>query len=161
MGRLLAPDWNHVVHAASEGDKFNADSSLVVVDCAVCGITYAIPESLRRSALKYHGDRPNGWKLCCPLGHEWWYVGKTEKEQLQEKIDWQRSRAGRLASQLDQTEASRRAQKAATTRARRQRDHDRTRVQAGVCPCCNRSFKNLARHMAGQHPEYGPVGDDE
>jgi hypothetical protein len=28
------------------------------------------------------------------------------------------------------------------------------RVAAGVCPCCNRSFKDLARHMAGQHPDY-------
>jgi hypothetical protein len=26
------------------------------------------------------------------------------------------------------------------------------RVHAGVCPHCHRSFKELARHMAAQHP---------
>jgi hypothetical protein len=35
-----------------------------------------------------------------------------------------------------------------------------------VCPCCNRSFQNLRRHMATKHPEFnapGPGGkvDDE
>jgi hypothetical protein len=28
------------------------------------------------------------------------------------------------------------------------------RVANGVCPCCHRSFVNLHRHMAGQHPDY-------
>jgi hypothetical protein len=27
-------------------------------------------------------------------------------------------------------------------------------VANGVCPCCNRTFQNLARHMAGKHPDY-------
>lgn len=25
-------------------------------------------------------------------------------------------------------------------------------VAAGVCPCCNRTFQQLARHMASKHP---------
>lgn len=28
------------------------------------------------------------------------------------------------------------------------------RVSNGVCPCCNRTFKQLARHMENKHPEY-------
>ena len=27
------------------------------------------------------------------------------------------------------------------------------RIHAGVCPCCNRSFPNLQRHMAAKHPD--------
>lgn len=27
------------------------------------------------------------------------------------------------------------------------------RVQNGVCPCCNRSFWNLERHMKSKHPK--------
>ena len=34
------------------------------------------------------------------------------------------------------------------------------RVGNGVCPCCNRQFVNLQRHMATQHPGYA-VGNDE
>lgn len=28
------------------------------------------------------------------------------------------------------------------------------RLAGGVCPCCNRSFVSLAKHMASQHPDY-------
>jgi len=28
------------------------------------------------------------------------------------------------------------------------------RVQHGVCPCCNRTFSNLASHMKTKHPEF-------
>lgn len=41
----------------------------------------------------------------------------------------------------------RRAQKGQNTRLK-------NRIAAGVCPCCNRSFQNVARHMAGQHPDF-------
>ena len=34
----------------------------------------------------------------------------------------------------------------------------KNRVGKGVCPCCNRSFANLKRHMASQHPEF--AGDE-
>lgn len=29
-----------------------------------------------------------------------------------------------------------------------------TRVKNGVCPCCNRSFQNLKRHMNTKHPNW-------
>lgn len=30
----------------------------------------------------------------------------------------------------------------------------RNRIANGVCPCCDRSFTNLQRHMASKHPDY-------
>lgn len=32
-----------------------------------------------------------------------------------------------------------------------------TRVKGGVCPCCNRSFVQLTRHMKTKHPDYEPI----
>ena len=29
-------------------------------------------------------------------------------------------------------------------------------ASGGVCPCCNRTFSNMARHMRSQHPEQFP-----
>lgn len=29
-----------------------------------------------------------------------------------------------------------------------------------VCPCCNRTFQNVARHIAGQHPDYADLGTE-
>jgi hypothetical protein len=155
MARTLASRPG-TVYDASEGDKFNTDTELTVVDCPTCGITYAIPESLERAARTHKGDRPNGWKLCCPLGHTWWYVGKTEVERQTEIVAYHRDRAGRLAHERDQAKAEARGQKAAKTRIRNERDRERRRVVAGVCPAgCNRTFKDLARHMAAKHPEHG------
>lgn len=151
------------LHSAAQGRRFAADTTLEVVSCATCHMTYAIPQSLKNSAVAYPGDSRRGWVLFCPLGHEWHYVG----ESVADKLDKERERSARLAAQAEQarartreTEARRVAQKAATTRARNQRDRDRQRVAAGVCPCCNRTFKQLARHMANQHPDFGPLGEE-
>lgn len=54
----------------------------------------------------------------------------------------------------DQLEAERRAHAA----TKGQLTKTRKRVAGGVCPCCNRSFVNLGRHMAGQHPDYAEGG---
>lgn len=146
MARVVAANPT-TVYDASEGDKFSADTSLTVVSCYTCGIRYAIPTSLYRSAHRYHAGTANGWWLCCPLGHTWGYTGESEEEKLRRQLRVERDRSGRLASDLDQTKASLRAQKGATTRIRR-------RVANGVCPCCNRSFKDLARHMESKHPDF-------
>lgn len=75
----------------------------------------------------------------CPRGDAQHYPQETEAEKLRKKLH---------ASEL---EATRRAnenialQKEAVRLARRAR--------AGVCPCCNRTFKALAAHMKTKHPE--------
>lgn len=135
------------VYNASEGRKFSADTTLVVVSCATCGVTYAIPESFERSAHKYHGDTANGWKICCPFGHTWWYVGETEEQRLQRIIADERQRRQATRDLLTHEQRSHAATKGHLTRQRR-------RAAAGLCPCCNRSFKQLQRHMATQHPDY-------
>lgn len=141
------------VYAKAEGEKFKADRQLVVVSCATCHITYAIPESLYRSALAYPGSRSDGWKLCCPVGHTWHYVGLS----VDEKLERERDRRASIQADLDRTRASLSAQRGQTTKARNERDRLKTRAAAGVCPCCNRTFQQLARHMKGQHPEFGPT----
>lgn len=38
--------------------------------------------------------------------------------------------------------------------AAREAERLRRRTAAGVCPCCNRSFVQLARHMKTKHPDH-------
>ena len=47
----------------------------------------------------------------------------------------------------DEPERSRSAIKGQLTRAKR-------RISKGVCPCCNRTFQNLANHISEKHPDY-------
>jgi hypothetical protein len=151
MSRTLSGNPS-TVYNKSEGEKFNADTTLVVVECPTCGITYAIPESLQASALRWKGDKLNGWKLCCPLGHTWWYVGETEIQKARRQAQEARTRLLATRELLEHEQRSHAATKGHATRRRKKLE----RVQAGVCPCCNRSFQNLARHMAGRHPEFKP-----
>ena len=142
------------VYGKSEGQKFKADTTLTVVSCATCGVTYAIPESFYRSALAYRGDTSNGWKICCPFGHTWWYVGMTDEDKLRERLQDARDRAGRLVAERDQLATSLRGTKANAARTRKDLKSLKTRAKHGVCPCCNRTFKQLAAHMKNKHPEY-------
>jgi hypothetical protein len=122
--------------------------TLVTLTCW-CGITHAVPGALREEQMREFnaGRKPQG--IYCPLGHTHVPVGEPESERLRRQLEVQRQRAGRLASELEQTEASLRAQKAATTRAKK-------RHAAGVCPVCKRTFQQVQRHMASQHPDYKP-----
>lgn len=144
-----------MVYSVREGEKFSADTTLTVVSCATCHIVYAIPDSLYRSAKKWPGDGPRGWKLCCPLGHNWWYVGESPEEKLKRERD----RSALLAAQRDQAQASAKGYKIAASRARNERDQVRRRAAAGVCPCCGRTFKQLAAHMKNKHPDFARSSD--
>lgn len=125
----------------------------LVVNTCWCGIRHAVPEELENFQQRQHNDGESVTSIYCPLGHSYVPSGKGEAQRLREKLKREEERNARLISENDQLEASRRAQKAATTRARQ-------RAKNGVCPCCNRTFKQLARHMKSQHPDFDPAKED-
>jgi hypothetical protein len=112
-----------------------------------CGIRLAIPSDLFAMAKRHEGHT-----VFCPLGHKFVYSNTTE-EQLAEERRLRRSAEQRAAARLEllrQEERSHAATRGHVTRKKKQLE----RVKNGVCPCCNRSFQNLARHMESKHPEY-------
>jgi DNA repair exonuclease SbcCD ATPase subunit len=123
--------------------------TLTVTSCW-CGIRLAIPDNL------YKHLRESERNACyCPLGHTFVF-SNTLEEQLNEtrrRLEEARRREGATRSLLDQEERSHAATRGHLTRKRVQLQ----RVEAGVCPHCNRSFQNLARHMKTKHePEVVP-----
>lgn len=138
---------DEVYTGRSRDDTFAGYSDLIVRCCSECAVLYAIPVRMREVAVEKGGS---WW---CPNGHSQSPTGKTLTERLEEE----RRRAGLLVAQRDQAEASARAQRAAATRARNERDRIRKRAGAGVCPCCKRTFKQLARHMEAKHPDFDPA----
>ena len=145
-------------HSVRDGQRFNADTTLVVVTCYSCHVKYAIPKSLDDAAQKWPGNKPRGWKIHCPFGHDWYYLGESWQEQVdaaRNDAALARSETQQERARAEENERRRVAQKAATTRARK-------RHAAGVCPACKRTFKNVQRHMESQHPDYDPaVGHHE
>ena len=133
------------IQFTTPGFVWNVSGCLVTKVCPVCGVPYAVPEELdvwnRKAPSRY---------FYCPNGHELHYAGKSEARQLEEARD-----ALAVERSLhDQTRARLSAQKGKATRARRERDRLRDRAAAGVCPCCHRTFKQLALHMKSKHPGF-------
>ena len=125
----------------SRNAVINVSERLVTEQCIRCGITFALPEELRGELVENHKD------FYCPNGHSQRYIDKTEAQK-------QRERAERLAQQLQRREADLQRERTQHRATKGQLTKTKKRVANGVCPCCNRSFANVQRHMEGQHPEY-------
>lgn len=115
-----------------------AELRLETEECCNCHMVFAMPADFRRRALN---DR--GLWFYCPAGHKQHYTGKGAEEKLRDA----EAREVALRDQLHAAEAD-----AEATRVRLMRD--RHRFANGVCPCCNRSFENVRRHMESEHPDY-------
>lgn len=116
--------------------------TLTTLDCGVCGIPFAMPTTMYDECQRNH--RQNFY---CPNGHSLAFHGKTEAEKLRERLKRVESAHTSVRDQLEASERSNAALKGVVTRTKK-------RVGNGVCPCCSRSFANVARHMANQHPDY-------
>ena len=71
---------------------------------------------------------------------------RKEKAALERQVEYQREQKESARREASYFRKSRDGMKGQLVRVR-------NRVQAGVCPCCNRTFANLARHMATKHPK--------
>ena len=111
----------------------------LVVETCWCGIHHAIPRSLQRQAYDH------GTAVHCPLGHTW-IVTQSKVDELEHRLTDERARVARVVAELDQERAELRTTRGQLTKARK-------RTAGGACPCCNRSFVQLARHMATKHPD--------
>jgi len=133
---------------ARNGQLVVTEAELVAVTCHGCGILYAIPTWLEDLARKKgkHVRCPN---LNCPWP-SWGYV-ESEVEKLTKQLEAQRLGRELAQRRFESERNSHRATRGQFTRTKR-------RIAAGVCPCCRRTFQNLAAHMQGQHPKYAKAG---
>lgn len=108
--------------------------------CNNCSIVFAVPEDWLANR------RTDGATFYCPNGHSLVFR-KTEVQKLREQLQRAEARATHAEDQRAAAERSRAALAGQVTKIRK-------RVGNGVCPCCNRSFANVHRHMRTQHPDY-------
>ncbi len=119
--------------------------------CCKCKCQMWIPDELNTAALNARSVIP----FYCAYGHRQFYVeGESEETKLRRERD---RLAQRLAEWQDEARSERQKKEAAERRAaaaRGQVTKIKNRVGHGVCPCCNRTFENLARHMTSKHPTF-------
>lgn len=118
--------------------------NLVEVNCGVCGGVYAINER------KHEWSRENGKSWNCPYCQTGWGFSHegTELARARKALETERDRLQKALARANEATAAR-------DKAERALKRHKTRVGNGTCPCCQRTFKQLARHMALKHPEYG------
>ena len=108
---------------------------LTEINCGECGGTYAINERYRLQ--KY--QRGESWT--CPYCRTGWgYAGNSENEKLRRELAAEKQRKEAALARENEL----RVEKEKVERKLK-------RVNRGVCPECNRSFQNLARHMSTKH----------
>lgn len=125
---------------------------LYTLTCYSCGVLFGLENG-------YDDRRRNDHKsFYCPNGHSQAYLGPSKVEQ---ERDAARELAKREAQRRETAERNARYAENNAEHARRSAaaykgwaTRVRNRIANGVCPCCNRSFNNVRRHMTTQHPDY-------
>lgn len=132
----------------------NTASALAIYeeqDCITCFMHFWVPQGF--TARRREDKR----EFYCPNGHSMTY---TESEADRLRMALQKAEQAATAAKAEAAREARwrqqerdehqhtrnrlAAQKGVTTRLK-------NRVANGVCPCCNRTFMNLQRHMATRH----------
>jgi hypothetical protein len=72
---------------------------------------------------------------------------RRERDRLQQRLAEKDDEIKRQRDMREGTERQLSATRGVVTRIK-------NRVGHGVCPCCNRTFGDLARHMHTKHPTY-------
>lgn len=115
--------------------------------CPTCGVEVTMPGAYLRKR------REDGQTYYCINGHALCHrvndLDKLRAELAREQA------ARKSAEQSAQAERDRRATaEKGQAIARGKLRAQSVRVANGVCPCCQRSFCNLARHMKTKHPSF-------
>lgn len=111
--------------------------------CCVCRADIYLNDALYDSACRSEAI----W-FYCSYGHKQHFSqGETEETRLRRELNNQRQQNARL-------EDAAREARALAEKAERATKRLKKRAAAGSCPCCQRSFGNMAEHMRHQHPDW-------
>jgi hypothetical protein len=113
---------------------------LTTMVCGKCGISFALPENYREKR------QEDGGTFYCPNGDPSVYretdLQRVRKELEAQKLETIRNRDRYFAEQREHEKTQKKM-----TRLKK-------RTAAGVCPCCQRTFQQLSRHMKTKHVEF-------
>lgn len=112
--------------------------TIVSLSCGSCGIVFGLEKQFRDGRLE------SGAQFYCPNGC---HISWAETE-----LDRQKERADRLERLAKDQRFLREAEERSHAATRGHLTRQRRRAANGVCPCCQRTFANVAAHVKSQHP---------
>lgn len=124
---------------------------LVTEQCCKCGVYFGL-ERGHHDRLRKEGTKGS---FHCPNGHPQHYT-ESEADQLRRERDRLKQQLAQKDDDINWQRQQRIAAERQVSAAKGQITRLKKRANAGVCPCCNRTFANMARHMKTQHPDHDP-----
>lgn len=123
--------------------KFTSEVSMITEVCCNCGVAFAMPSDMQERRKKDHQN------FFCPVGHQQHYTEEHETVTLKKQIE-------KLTKEKEWAQQESKVNAAAANKAEKSLQTLRQRTKAGVCPCCKRTVKQMAQHMANKHPDFKP-----
>lgn len=120
---------------------------IVPVTCGKCSIEFGLNETFRDARLA------DGETFYCPNGHSVFWAETTVKK-LEKQLAAERARHDQTKAEVDRQREYRRQTERQLIATRGVVTRVKNRVGRGVCPCCNRFFEQLHRHMKTKHQDY-------
>lgn len=112
--------------------------------CGECGIEFRVPQHF------YEERRKTGKGWHCPNGHSRVFR-ESDVDRFRRERDQARQDLARVKDECEEQRRRAERAEAATKKLKK-------RTSAGTCPCCSRTFQNMATHMKRQHPEFVTEG---
>lgn len=127
------------------GQVLHLTAQLTSEDCGECGGTFAINTTYRQRCY----DEGKKTFACPYCKTDWGWTGRGRLQQVEKELQAERQRL-QLALARENDERA----------AKEKMARKLKRVGRGVCPECNRTFDNLAKHMNCKHGvgDHGKVG---
>jgi hypothetical protein len=110
--------------------------------CITCGVIYTVPKVMIDKQRE-----KGGFHSCCNGHAQGWSKEESENEKTRRERD-------RLRQQLAQKDDEIRSKERELAAERTKAAKVKKRSGAGVCPCCNRTVGQMARHMKSKHPQF-------
>jgi hypothetical protein len=137
------------------------NEALIKVTCYRCKTVFGLPESHYRAA-----KASEKVSFYCSYGHgQIFSEGPSEADLLRRERDRLAQKVAQVEDEkriawntANEREEMRAAAERRASAARGQVTRLKNRAAAGLCPCCNRSFVNLQRHMSTQHKGFAADG---
>ncbi len=129
---------------------FTGHGQLWLETCCRCKTPFAMDEATHTAANR----GKESFQFYCPYGHSQHYVTgdseldimRRDRDRLKQQMAERDDRIKELKGERDHETARVTAYKGRVTRLK-------NRAAAGLCPCCNRHFDNLQRHIASKHKD--------
>lgn len=128
--------------------ELNFSVTLTRMSCGECAGTFAINEQYRLQRKEKGGS----WN--CPYCKTSWSYSESTVNELKRELAVEKNRTELAIKRKEWAEQEAKVERNRAGAYKGIITKIKSRVSKGVCPCCNRTFANLARHMGTQHPDY-------